>query len=426
MDIARPSMARQKRIRRIIYGLVAIIAVAGITVALSRLKPAAPSVDGSVLWPDTVKRGPMLVQVHGLGTLVPEDIRWITAQSNARVDKILLRSGAPVKPDSIIVELNDPQLQNDAIAADLAYKQAQSDYIATKSQLNNSLTTLETQVATAAGILDVDATQFNYDKQLFDAQVGPKSKLDLDAAKVKQDRETLELAKKEVAAFADNVTASLASQQAKVDTARELADLKKEQMEALHVRAGISGVVQCVCTATGTNYAELQEGQQVTIGTNLAQVADPTKLKATVQIPETQAKDVALNQKAEVDTRNGIVAGHVTRIAGAVVNGTRDVDISFDAPLPPGAVPALSVDGTITIENLQNVLYVGRPVHGEPNTTVGLFRYSPDGKEASRVSVKLGRASVSTIEVLDGLNEGDKVILSDMSQWDTYDRIEIK
>lgn len=426
MDIARPSIARQKRIKRIIYGVVALIAVAGVTVALSKLKPAAPSVDGSILWPDTVKRGSMLVQVHGLGTLVPEDIRWIPAQSAARVVKIVMRSGMPVKPDSVIVELSDPQLQNDAAAAELAYKQALADYQAQKVTLNSQLITLKTQEATTQGQLDVDTTTRDVDVAKYKADVGPKFNTDLDNARVKQDQRNLDLVKQQIAQFDDNVTASLASAQAKVDTAKTLSDLKKGMLEALHVRAGMNGVIQCVCTATGTTYTELQEGQQVAIGTNLARVADPSKLKATVQIPETQANTVALMQKAEVDTRNGIVQGHVTRIDGAVVNGTRGVDISFDQTLPKGAVSDLSVDGTITIENLQNILYVGRPVHGEPNTTVGLFKYTEDSKEANRIQVQLGRASVNTIEILGGLKEGDKVILSDMSQWDADNRIQIK
>lgn len=426
MDIARPSIARQKRIKRIIYGVVALIAVAGVTVALSKLKPAAPTVDGSILWPDTVKRGDMLVQVHGLGTLVPEDIRWIPAQSAARVERIVMRSGTTVNPSSVIVELSDPQLQNDAAAAELAYKQALADYAAQKVTLNNQLITFKTQEATTQGQLDVDTQTRDVDVQKFKADVGPKFNTDIDEAKVRQDQRNLDLIKQQIASFADNITASLASAQAKVDTAKTLSDLKKGMLDALHVRAGMNGVIQCVCTATGTTYTELQEGQQVTIGTNLARVADPSKLKATVQIPETQANTVALMQKAEVDTRNGIVQGHVTRIDGAVVNGTRGVDISFDQPLPKGAVSDLSVDGTITIENLKNILNVGRPVHGEPNTTVGLFKYTDDGKDAVRVQVKLGRASVNTIEVVDGLKEGDKVILSDMSQWDAVERIQIK
>jgi HlyD family secretion protein len=423
MDIARPSMARQKRIKRIIYGAVAALAVGGITMALYRLKPAAPTVEAATLWPDTVKRGPMLVQVRGLGTLVPEDIRWITAQSNARVEKIVLRSGATVNPDSIILELSDPQLQSDAAAAAGAFNQAAADYENTKASLNSQLMSLQTQLAQYQGLYNVDKKTYEVDKQKLDGGVGAKFDMEIAQARMEQDFAQLELEKKVVTAFADTSKAQLASQQAKLDSAQAAYSLKKAQLDALHVRAHIKGVLQCVCTASGTN---IEEGQTVTLGTNMARVADPTRLKATVQIPETQAKDVLLMQKAEVDTRNGIVPGHVTRVDASVVNGTRGVDISLDGALPSGAVPDLSVDGTITTSNLQNVLYVGRPVHGEPNSTVGIFKYTPDGRDAYRTSVSFGLASVNAIEIKSGLKEGDKVILSDMSTWDAVDHVRVQ
>lgn len=423
MDIARPSMARQKRIRRIIYGGIGAVVIAGITVGLYRLHPAAPTVDAATLWADTVKRGPMLVQVRGLGTLVPEDIRWITAQSNARVEKIVLRSGAKVNPDSIILELSDPQLQSDAAAAEGAFNQSSADYANTKASLNSQLMLLETQEAQFQGQYNVDRTTYEVDKKKLDGGVGPQYDVDIYKARMDQDAAQLELQKKVVAAFADTSKAQLASAQAKLDSSKAAYDLKKAQLEALHVRAHLKGELQCVCTANGTN---LEEGQTVTLGTNMARVADPTKLKATVQIPETQAKDIVLMQKAEVDTRNGIVPGHVTRVDASVVNGTRGVDISLDGPLPPGAVPDLSVDGTITTNNLQNVLYVGRPVHGEPNSSVGLFKYTPDGRDAYRVTVNFGLASVNAIEIKNGLQEGDKVLLNDMSNWDAVDHVQIR
>ena len=423
MDIARPSMARQKRIKRIIYGAVAALAVGGITMALYRLKPAAPTVEAATLWPDTVKRGPMLVQVRGLGTLVPEDIRWITAQSNARVEKIVLRSGATVNPESIILELSDPQLQSDASAAEGAFHQAQADLDSLKVQLDNTLMNLKSQAAQVESNFQTATMQAKVDKQLFDAGLGPKTTADLSKVKAEQLAVQEELAQQSVKIAADSSKAQLASQQAKLDSAQAAYSLKKAQLDALHVRAHIKGVLQCVCTASGTN---IEEGQTVTLGTNMARVADPTRLKATVQIPETQAKDVLLMQKAEVDTRNGIVPGHVTRVDASVVNGTRGVDISLDGPLPSGAVPDLSVDGTITTSNLQNVLYVGRPVHGEPNSTVGIFKYTPDGRDAYRTSVSFGLASVNAIEIKNGLKEGDKVILSDMSTWDAVDHVRVQ
>jgi HlyD family secretion protein len=425
MDIARPSAARQRKIKRIIYGVVAAIVVVGVTLGLSRLKPAAPTVDGSVVWAEPVKRGSMLRLVRGLGTLVPEDIRWIPAQSAAKVDKILLRSGAVVHPDSIIMELSDPTLQNDAFTAEATYKQAQADYDAGKVKMASDLMTQKGAAAQVEGLYQTAVTTLKYDQQMYDAQLKDERTVQLDKVSVEQLGIQEKLAQQGLAIAADSATAQLASLAEKVDSARGLYQLKKSQLEALHVRAGMNGILQCVCSATGTTYTDVQVGQQVVLGTNLARVADPTRLKATVQIPETQAHDVLLNQKAEVDTRNGIVKGHVTRIAGAAVNGTFDVDISFDEPPPPSARPDLSVDGTITIENLVNVLYVGRPVHGEPNSTVSLFKVNADGSGATRVQVKLGRASVNTMEVLDGLKEGDMVILSDMSNWDAVDRIEL-
>ncbi|HXN64521.1 MAG TPA: HlyD family efflux transporter periplasmic adaptor subunit [Candidatus Acidoferrales bacterium] len=425
MDIARPSAARQRKIRRIIYGLVAAIVVVGVTLGLSRLKPRAPTVDGSVEWAQPVQRGNMLRQVRGLGTLVPEDIRWIPAQSAAKVDKILLRSGAQVRPDSIIMELSDPQLQSDAFTDEALYKQAQADYDALKAKLDSDLMTQKSTSAQVESLYQQAVTTLKYDQQMLEAGIGPQNKVDLDKVSVEQLAIQEKLSQQGLGVAVESDKAQLASGAEKVDSAKGLYELKHSQLDALHVRAGMNGILQCVCSSTGTTYTDVQVGQQVVLGTNLARVADPTRLKATVQIPETQAKDVLLNQKAEVDTRNGIVKGHVTRVAGAVVNGTVDVDISFDEPLPPSARPDLSVDGTITIENLTNVLYVGRPVHGEPNSTVGLFKVSPDGSEATRVQVKLGRASVNTMEVLSGLNEGDVVILSDMSNWDAVDRIEL-
>ncbi len=417
MDIARPELAKAKKIRRIIYGSGAVLLLIVITLVLSKLKPAAPTVDRSTVWSGTVARGNMLREVRGLGTLVPEDIRWIPAQSNARVDRIVLRSGATVKPDSIILELSDPQLQDDTLAAQLAYKEAQADYDNLKVQLDSQLMALKETNAGLLGQFNQDRLQAQTDKQLADQ--GLKASVLAQQSQMRADQEEIQLKldnqKLDIQAEANK--AQLESQAAKVDSARALYNLKESQVNALHVRAGINGVLQDV---------PVDVGQQVTPGTNLCRVADPTHLKATIQVAETQAKNVLPGQKASIDTRNGIVSGHVTRVAGNVVNGTVDVDVSLDGALPQGARPDLSVDGTIEIENLQNVLYVGLPVHGEPNSTVGLFKLVDSGDEAERTTVKLGRASVTTIEVLGGLNEGDQVILSDMSAWDNVDRIKLK
>jgi HlyD family secretion protein len=421
MDIARPDQSKKKRIKRIILGGVVVLVIAGVTLGLSRLRPAAPTMDGSIVWPSTVTRGSMMIEVHGLGTLVPEDIHWIPAQSNAKVEKILLRSGTRVKPDSVIIELSDPQLESDSAAAEFTYKEALADYDNLKATLNSGLAAIQLAEAGVEGTFKVDTLTAELDKLKYDQGVGPKIDMETTAMKAEQDGIQLKLEKQQVAVYADSAKAQLASQAAKVDAAKGLYELKKSQLEALHVKAGINGVVECVCSVAGTDIAE---GQQVTLGLNLARVADPSRLKATVQVPETQAKDVALGQKATVDTRNGIVKGHVTREDAAAINGTVAVDISFDEKLPDGARADQSVDGTVEIENMSNVLYIGRPVHGEQNSTVGLFKVLNQGADAERVQVKLGKGSVNTMEVVGGLKEGDTVILSDMSNYDAVDRIQ--
>jgi HlyD family secretion protein len=417
MDIARPDAARAKRTRRIVYASVAVVLLTVVTVALSRLKPEAPTVDRTTIWTGTVMRGDMLREVRGLGTLVPIDIRWIAAQSNARVDRIVLRSGAPVKADSIILELSDPQLQDDAMTAEYDYKGAQADYDNLKVQLNTNLMQIKENQAVLEGTLNQDALQAKTDRQLADQ--GLKADVLAQQSQMKADEDAIQLKidKERLAVTADANTAQLLSQAAKVDSARAVYDLKKSQLDALHVRAGINGVLEDV---------PVDEGAQVTIGTNLCRVADPTRLMATIQVAETQAKDVAPGQKAQIDTRNGIVSGHVTRVDAAVVNGTVDVDVTPDGPLPAGARSALSVEGTVEIENLQNILYVTLPVHAEPESEAGVFKLTGDGDEAVRAQVKFGRASVNTIEVLEGLHEGDQVIVSDMSAWDGVDRVRLK
>jgi HlyD family secretion protein len=417
MDIARPDAARAKRTRRIVYASVAVVLLTVVTVALSRLKPAAPTVDRTTIWTGTVMRGDMLREVRGLGTLVPIDIRWIAAQSNARVDRIVLRSGAPVKADSIILELSDPQLQDDAMTAEYDYKGAQADYDNLKVQLNTNLMQIKENQAVLEGTLNQDALQAKTDRQLADQGLKADVLAQQSQMKADEDAVQLKIDKERLAVTADANTAQLLSQAAKVDSARAVYDLKKSQLDALHVRAGINGVLEDV---------PVDEGAQVTIGTNLCRVADPTRLMATIQVAETQAKDVAPGQKAQIDTRNGIVSGHVTRVDAAVVNGTVDVDVTPDGPLPPGARSALSVEGTVEIENLQNILYVTLPVHAEPESEAGVFKLTGDGDEAVRAQVKFGRASVNTIEVLEGLNEGDQVIVSDMSAWDGVDRVRLK
>lgn len=417
MDIQRPSNARAKKIRRISYGVVAIILIAGVTIGLSRLRPAAPSVDKATVWTDEVKRGPMLREVRGLGTLVPEDIRWIAAQTDSRVDRWVLRPGAIVKPDSIIMELSDPTLSQTALDAELQLRGAEADYANLRVQVNSELMNQKSVEASVRSDYEQAKLQHEVDYKLHQEGIGAEVTEKLSKVRAEQLAIRLQLESEKTRISSDSGAARLAAQQAKIDEMKALYHLKKTQLDALHVRAGIDGVLQVV---------PVEVGQHITPGTNLARVADPKKLKAEIKIAETQAKDVAIGQKATVDTRNGIVNGHVSRIDPSVQNGTVTVDVMIDDPLPQGARPDLSVDGTVEIENLKNVLYVGRPVHGQSDSTIGIFKLVDDGAEAERVNVKLGRSSVNTIEIVQGLAVGDKVILSDMSQWDNFERIRLK
>jgi HlyD family secretion protein len=417
MDIQRPSNARAKKIRRIAYGTVALLMIGGVSYGLSRLKPAAPTVDRATIWPDEVKRGPMLREVRGLGTLVPEDIRWIAAQTDSRVDKWVLRPGAIVKPDSIIMELSDPQLQRDALDAEYQLKGAEADYANLRVLVNSELMNQKAVAAAVRSEFEQAKIQHEVDEKLHKEGLGAEVNERLSRVKKEQLAIRAQLEDERTRVAADSSQARLAAQQAKVDQMKALYNLKRSQLDSLHVRAGIAGVLQLV---------PVEVGQHVLPGTNVARVADPKKLKAEIKIAETQAKDVAIGQKATIDTRNGIVNGHVSRIDPSVVNGTVTVDVAITDPLPLGARPDLSVDGTVELENLKDVLYVGRPVHGQADSTIGIFKIIDDGGEAVRVNVKLGRSSVNTIEVVQGLKVGDKVILSDMSAWDNFDRIRLK
>ncbi|MGB2620762.1 MAG: HlyD family efflux transporter periplasmic adaptor subunit [Candidatus Acidiferrum sp.] len=419
MDIQRPSNARAKKIRRIIYATIAVILLGGVTYGLSKLQPAAPSVDAGTIYSDVVKRGPMVIEVRGLGTLVPVDIRWIAAQTESRVDRFVLRPGAAVKPDSIIMELSDPTLQQTTLDAEYQLKGSEADYANLKVQVESDLMNQKANEASVRSDYEQAKIQHDNDQKLWKEGLGSQLTENLSRVKEEQLAIRVQLESDRTKIATDSANAKLAAQQAKIDQMKALYGLKKSQLDALHVRAGIDGVLQL---------EPVEIGQNVTPGTNLARVADPKKLKAEIKIAETQAHVVMIGQTASIDTRNGIAAGHVSRIDPSVTNGTVTVDVSMDEPFPPGsgARPDLSVDGTITIENLKDVLYVGRPVHGQSDSTIGLFKITDDGSAAVRVNVKLGRSSVNTIEILGGLNLGDKVILSDMSAWDNFDRIRLK
>jgi HlyD family secretion protein len=417
MDIARPSNAKQKKIRRAIYAGVGLLAVVLVSVGLSRLKPAAPTVERAVVWPDTVKRGPMVRQVRGLGTLTPEDIRWIPATTQGRVERIILRPGTAVKSDSVILELSNPTLEQQLQDAELKLAAAEAGLANLKVQLQNDL--LATR-ATAANI-EGDYNKARMNAEMKQALAKDKLVSDLELKQAQVDAEQLgirsQIAKEQLASKQDSMRAQTAVQQSTVDQARALLALTRQQKNELKVRAGLDGMLQLV---------PVEVGQQVAPGTNLARVANPQRLKAEIKIAETQAKDIQLGQKAEVDTRNGVVEGRVARIDPSVINGTRTVDVTLSGELPKGAVPDLSVDGTIELERLNDVVFMGRPAFGQDQSVVGLFKVGPDGVNAERVQVKLGKSSVNTIEVLSGLKVGDQVILSDMSAYDAYDRIRLK
>jgi multidrug efflux pump subunit AcrA (membrane-fusion protein) len=417
VDIVRPEVKRKKRIRLIIYIVAAVVLIPLVTYALSRLKPAAPSVDPGTIWTDTVKRGPMLREVRGLGTLVPETILLIPAATDGRVDKRYILPGTPVKAGTSILDLSNPELQQTALDAEYQMKGAQANLEQTRALLQNQLMDKRTQAASVSSayhtaLLDKETNEKLAANGLVSDLIYKKSQVAA-AELEKQD----DLAQKEVETFENSIASQVAVQQASLDEKRAMYELKKSQLDQLHVRPGIDGVLQEL---------DVEVGQKVTMGTVLARVAQPSHLKAQLKIAETQAKDISIGQKATVDTHNGIIAGHVTRIDPAVQNGTVTVDVGLDGELPPGARPDLSVEGTVEIERLADILYVGRPVHGEANSTVGLFKVVDDGKEAARVQVQLGRSSVNTVEIVKGLEVGDKVILSDMSAWDNYDRVQLK
>jgi HlyD family secretion protein len=416
MDIPRPNAAKEKRKKRIIIASVAAVALLGVTYALSRLKPAAPTVDRNLVWIDTVKRGPMVRQVRGLGTLVPEEIRWIAARTQGRVDRIVLRPGAPVTPDSVILVLTNPSVEQAAVDASSQLKSAEAELTNLKVQLQKSVLDAEASLASVKSEFETTRLQAEVNDELF--KDGLVSALELRRSKVAADDASTryQIEQKRYAFTKESIAPQLAVKEAQVDQVRAQAVLRRDDADHLSVRAGMTGVLQL---------EPVDVGQQVEPGANLARVADPTKLKAEVKIAETQAKDIQIGQPASIDTRNGIVDGRVARIDPSVQNGTVTVDVTLTGALPLGARPDLSVDGTIELEHLDNVVYVGRPAFGQERSTVGIFKLDPDGVYATRTQVQLGRSSVNTIEIVSGLQPGDRVILSDMSQWDANDRIRL-
>ena len=416
VDIARPaSVKRQKKIRRAIYAAVGLLAIVLITVGVSRLKPAAPGVERSTVWIDTVKRGDMVRQIRGSGTLVPEDIRWINTTTQGRVERIVLRPGAHVKPDSVIMELSNPDLVQSVMDAQLAHASAVAAFANRKAELESQLLNQEAALATVESNYKQSELVLAANQELYKANLISELQLkqfmgtrDELKNRLAADQKRLEIARA-------GVKSQLAPQEAEITQRKAAYDLRVQQLENLKVKAGMSGVLQIV---------PVEVGATVGPGTNLARVADPSTLKAELRIAETQTKDITIGQIAEVDTRNGVVAGRVSRIDPAATNGTVGVDITLEGALPPGARPDLSVDGTVRLEKLENVIFVGRPAFGQEEGTVSLFKLMPNG-EAVRTTIKLGKSSVNTIEIKEGLQPGDQVILSDMSSYDQFDRVRI-
>jgi HlyD family secretion protein len=419
MDIQRPaSVAQAKKRKQIMFGIVGVLVIVAVSVVLARLKPAAPTVERATVWVDTVKRGPMVRQVRGLGTLVPVDEarRWVPASTQGRVEKIIMRPGVQVTPDTVILELSDPQVQQALNDADQQLRAAEADYNSLKARLDADTLNQRAQAAIVKADFENARTEREMNEGL--AKDGLVSNLILKQSVVRAEslntRDRIETDRLKVSQA--SALAQLASAQALVDQRRSNMNLRRQQVDQLRVRAGMTGVLEQV---------PVEVGQQVQPGTNLVRVADPTRLKAELRIAETQARDLTIGQTASVDTRNGIISGKVIRIDPAAVNGTVTVDVALEGALPRGARPDLSVDGTIELERLENVLFVGRPAFGQEQSTVGLFRLDESG-EAARAQVQLGRSSVNTIEVLGGLKEGDQVVLSDMSAWDQFERIRLR
>lgn len=415
MDKPRTDQADRRRRRwLILFGIV--LALAGGTLALARLKPAAPTIDRSVVWIDTVKRGPMLREVRGVGSLVPEDIAWITARTSGRVDRIVLRPGATVKPDDVILVLGNPEVREAAADADSQLKSAQAELESLRLQLENGALAAEVAAADARANYEQARLRAEVNEKLF--KQGIVSGLELRLSKVTEQQAEVRnsLERKRATFTRQSIAPQLAVKRAEVDRLVAQVRMRHDELEALQVRARMSGVLQVL---------PVEAGAQVASGANLARVADPARLKASIRIPETQMKDVRLGQPATIDTRNGIIQGLVARIDPSVREGTVTVDVALTGDLPAGARPDLSIEGTIELERLQNVLFIGRPASSEQTSHLQLFKLDAGGAQAIRVPVTLGRRSINAVEVLGGLAPGDRVILSDMSRWDGSDHVRL-
>ena len=415
MDIARPELKRHKRRRQLLTGAVILLLVLGVAAGLMALGPAIPSVERSSVLVDTVKRGELLREVRGPGTLVPKEIRWVAAETSARVERVLIKPGAVVEADTVILELSNPEVVDQLLAAETQWTAAKSDLAAKRTELRSSL--LDQQAALAQAKTDYETARMQAESERVVAEKGiiPAVQYRKSLVVLEQLKYRVEIEQQRVAEFQRNIAAQIAAEQARLDQLANTRDLRKRQVDGLQVRAGIAGILQRV---------PVEEGQQVASGNNLARVAKPGELMAELRIAETQAKDILIGLPARVDTRNGVVEGKVLRVDPAVQNGTVQVDVELLGVLPDGARPDLSVDGTIEIERLADVLHVGRPAFGQAESEVRLFKLDADDV-ATRVPVRLGRSSVNLIEIRGGLQAGDRVILSDTGAYDQYDSIRL-
>ncbi len=417
MDRPRPGAARKRLVRRILLTLVVLGVLGFGSFGVSRLKRADPAVDRSTVWTDTVKRGPMVRQVRGLGSLVPEEILWIPAPVDGRVDQVLVKPGAIVNSDTVLLVLRNPELEQAVLDAQYQLKAAEAQEQDLRVQLAKEHLS---QIALVTGLEgDYSVAKYKAERDLprFKERLIMELEYRITEAEAAKLAARLEVEKKRLTLMAEAEKAQRESQSARLDQLRGLVELRRSQVESLRVQAGTHGVLQEV---------PVQMGQRVAAGTVLAKVAQPAHLKAELKVAETQAKDVQIAQRCTIDTRNGLIEGRVMRIDPSVKEGTVTVDVKLEGSLPAGARPDLSVDGTIELERLDNVVYVGRPASGQSDSTISLFRLESDGKAADRVQVRLGRSSVNTVEVVEGLHPGDQVILSDMTTWDSYDRIRLQ
>jgi HlyD family secretion protein len=425
MDIQRKNVGKRKAIRWTVTIVILLGLGVGITYALSKLKPAAPGVPLSTLWPDEVKRGPMIREVSGIGTLVPEDTLVIPAQTAGRIERILIQPGNAVRANSVVMVLTSPELETDFKTAEYQWKSAQADYETLKATLQKAQLDLQATSSQTKADLATAKLQADRDQQLLKNGLISDIDAKISTEKANQLQQQLEFQQQRIEVTKSADAAQLAAQQTKVDSFRGQYDLKKSQVDQLQIRAGFDGMLEALPTP-------VEAGQTITAGTALGKVAQPTHLKAELKIAETQVKDVMVGQLASIDTRlsgggsNGLIEGRVSRIDTSIINGTVTVDVALKGALPPGAKPDLSVDGKIQLEKLDDVVYVGRPVFGQQDQTVTLFKEDPDQNYATQVKVQFGKASVNTIEVKSGLNVGDRVILSDMSAYDNYPRIKLE